>query len=43
MGYHRPVSQYNFGKKSEFYSRVYFKAANDENAKLINRYGGGVN
>ena len=23
MGYHRPVSQYNVGKKSEFYSRVY--------------------
>lgn len=25
MGYHRPVSEYNKGKKSEFYSRVYFK------------------
>lgn len=42
MGYHRPVSQYNFGKKSEFYSRTYFKASNDENAKLINRYGGAL-
>lgn len=42
MGYHRPVSQYNFGKKSEFYSRTYFKASNDENAKLINRYGGSL-
>lgn len=42
MGYHRPVSQYNFGKKSEFYSRVYFRATNDENAKLINRYGGSL-
>ncbi len=42
MGYHRPVSQYNFGKKSEFYSRTYFKAANDENAKLVNRYGGSL-
>ena len=25
MGYHRPVSQYNTGKKSEFYSRKYFE------------------
>jgi len=39
MGYHRPVSQYNFGKKSEFYSRTYFQATVDENEKLINKYG----
>ena len=26
MGYHRPVSQYNKGKKSEFKERVCFKA-----------------
>ena len=25
MGYYRPVSQFNNGKKSEFYSRSYFK------------------
>lgn len=24
MGYHRPVSEFNKGKKSEFYSRTYF-------------------
>ena len=24
MGYHRPVSEFNKGKKSEFYSRVCF-------------------
>lgn len=24
MGYHRPVSQFNKGKKAEFYSRKYF-------------------
>ena len=24
MGYYRPVSQFNIGKKSEFYSRTYF-------------------
>ena len=39
MGYHRPVSQYNLGKKSEFYSRTYFQNVADENAKLIERYG----
>ncbi len=25
MGYHRPVSEFNRGKKSEFKERVYFK------------------
>lgn len=25
MGYHRPVSEYNKGKKSEYYSRKCFK------------------
>ena len=25
MGYHRPVSSFNIWKKSEFYSRTYFK------------------
>ena len=25
MGYHRPVSEFNQGKKSEFYERTYFK------------------
>ncbi|MDP2090049.1 MAG: anaerobic ribonucleoside-triphosphate reductase [Candidatus Gracilibacteria bacterium] len=24
MGYHRPVTSFNIGKKSEFYSRTYF-------------------
>ncbi len=28
MGYHRPVSSFNIWKKSEFYSREYFKEAN---------------
>lgn len=33
MGYCRPVSEFNKGKKSEFYSRVYFteeKATSNE-------------
>lgn len=42
MGYHRPVSQYNLGKKSEFYSRVYFKSISEDNLDLVKRYGGGV-
>ncbi|MBB3809213.1 anaerobic ribonucleoside-triphosphate reductase [Pseudochelatococcus contaminans] len=25
MGYHRPVSSFNRGKKGEFHERVYFK------------------
>jgi hypothetical protein len=28
MWYHRPVSSFNIGKKSEFYSRNYFKESN---------------
>jgi ribonucleoside-triphosphate reductase len=40
MGYHRPVSQYNFGKKSEFYSRVYFKATCEANSSFVHQYGG---
>lgn len=33
MGYHRPVSEFNKGKKSEFKERVYFK----ESVALKNR------
>lgn len=39
MGYLRPVSHYNIWKKSEFYSRNYFK--NDktiDNAEFIEKY-----
>ena len=28
MGYHRPVTSFNIGKKAEFYSRNYFKENN---------------
>jgi len=37
MGYHRPVSSFNIGKKSEFYSRNYFKESQG-NQKFIQRY-----
>ena len=32
MGYHRPVTSFNIGKKAEFYSRNYFKENNENNA-----------
>ncbi|HNP97855.1 MAG TPA: anaerobic ribonucleoside-triphosphate reductase, partial [Bacteroidia bacterium] len=31
MGYHRPVSHFNQGKKSEHYSRKHFFQINDHN------------
>ncbi len=33
MGYHRPVTSFNIGKKAEFYSRNYFKE-NNANAEF---------
>lgn len=38
MGYHRPVSQYNKGKKSEFYSRNCFEEQVSENSKFISEF-----
>lgn len=38
MGYHRPVSQYNVGKKSEFYSRVYFQYSKQRNEAFRKKY-----
>jgi len=37
MGYHRPVSQYNKWKKSEFYSRKYFNETST-NTWFIKQY-----
>lgn len=39
MGYLRPVSQYNIGKKSEFYSRKYFDEQKSANSEFIRKYG----
>ena len=39
MGYLRPVSQYNIGKKSEFYSRKYFDVHKAMNSKFIKDFG----
>ena len=38
MGYLRPVSAYNIGKKSEFYSRKYFDEHKVDNSKFISKY-----
>jgi len=38
MGYHRPVSQYNLGKKSEFHSRQYFDQEQSENSDFIRKF-----
>jgi len=38
MGYHRPVSSFNIGKKSEFYSRKYFKENNNKNEEFCKTY-----
>jgi hypothetical protein len=38
MGYHRPVSQYNKGKKSEFYSRQYFLEQIEANKQFAEEY-----
>ena len=37
MGYHRPVTSFNIGKKAEFYSRNYFKE-NNANIEFSNTY-----
>ncbi len=39
MGYHRPVSQFNIGKKSEHYSRKPYVACISANQAFSSRYG----
>lgn len=38
MGYFRPVSHFNIWKKSEFYSREYFKEETSVNSQFITDY-----
>ena len=38
IGYLRPVSAYNTGKKSEFYSRKYFDEEKIDNSAFISKY-----
>lgn len=35
MGYYRPVSQFNHGKKSEFYSRWYYSESRSLTSPLL--------
>lgn len=38
MGYHRPVSHFNIGKKSEHYSRKHFAECVASNSAFCARY-----
>lgn len=38
MGYYRPVSQFNNGKKSEFYTREYFSESASDNSQFMRQY-----
>jgi hypothetical protein len=38
MGYLRPVSHFNTGKKSEFYSRKYFEENKSMNAQFTQQF-----
>lgn len=38
MGYHRPVSQFNIGKKAEYYSRTYFEECKTCNSKFSDEF-----
>ena len=39
MGYHRPVSHFNIGKKAEHYSRKHFSECVAANASFEKKYG----
>ena len=38
MGYYRPVTQFNNGKKSEFYTREYFSEDASNNSRFMTQY-----
>ena len=38
MWYLRPVSNYNIGKKSEFYSRKYFEENKVDNSEFLRKF-----
>lgn len=39
MGYHRPVSHFNIGKKAEHYSRKHFQECLAANVSFEKKYG----
>lgn len=38
MGYHRPVSHFNVGKKAEHYSRKHFEECVADNSRFVESY-----
>lgn len=38
MGYHRPVSQFNIGKKAEHYSRKHFNETAASNSRFCEAF-----
>ncbi len=38
MGYHRPISHFNIGKKSEHMSRTHFEECIASNKEFISKY-----
>lgn len=38
MGYYRPVSHFNEGKKSEHYSRIHFTEGQSMNSQFVAKY-----
>ncbi len=42
MGYHRPVSHFNVGKKAEHYSRKHFQECVADNVSFEAQYGAKV-
>lgn len=40
MGYHRPVSHFNVGKKTEFETRTFFEEQKTTNSDFIAQYAG---
>ncbi len=38
MGYFRPVSHFNIGKKAEHYNRLHFQEQISSNSRFIQRY-----
>ncbi len=38
MGYHRPISHFNTGKRSEHYSRLHFSETATANSAFVREY-----
>ncbi len=38
VGFYNPVSNFNIGKKSEFYTRTYFNEKKSMNSEFVEKY-----